>query len=358
MLLEQALSAAPRARLAALPTPIHPLQRLAAHLDGPELWIKRDDLTGLAGGGNKTRKLEFLVGEAIATGADTLVTIGAVQSNHTRQTAAAAARVGLRCALLHNGWAPPPGPQYRSVGNILLSGILGADLYVDDADRDIEDPGQLAALADHLRRDGRRPYVIPGGASDHPLGGYGYAACAAEIATQAAALGTKFDYVVHTTGSSSTQAGLLAGFAALGMDTRVIGIADDGEREVKHARVLRLANATLERLDLPARVASSDVEIVVADPHPYGVASEQTIEAIRLLARTEGLITDPVYEGKAVRGLLDLVVAGRLGRGHRVLLMHLGGSHAVHAWADRFWRDGPELVPFPAGQPGAMATST
>ncbi len=350
MSLEQALSTVPKVRLAALPTPMHPLSRLTAHLEGPELWIKRDDLTGLAGGGNKTRKLEFLVGEAVATGADMLVTIGAVQSNHTRQTAAAAARVGLRCALLHNAWAPPPGDQYRSVGNILLSAILGADLYVDDVVRGIDDPGLLDALADHVRRQGYRPYVIPGGASDHPLGGYGYAARAAEIVAQAAALGVEFDYVLHCTGSSSTQAGLLAGFAALGVGTRVIGIADDDEREAKYARVLRLANATLERLDLGARAAPSDVEVVVADPHPYGVASESTIETIRLLARTEGIIADPVYEGKAFRGLVDLAAAGRLRRGHRVLVMHLGGNPAVHAWADRFWRDGPELMPFPASQ--------
>ncbi len=343
MPLDQAIQRAPRTRLAALPTPIHPLDRLTTHLGGPQLWIKRDDLTGLAGGGNKTRKLEFLVADALATGADTLVTVGAVQSNHTRQTAAAAARAGLRCALLHNGWAPRPGPHHRSVGNLLLSGLMGAELYLDEAGRHIDDPGELDALTDRLREQGRRPYLIPGGASDHPLGGYGYAACAAEIVAQAAALGVAFDYVVHCTGSSGTQAGLLAGFAVLGTTTRVIGIADDDEWQDKQVRIRRLADATLERLGYTTRVDPSEVEVIVADPHPYGVATEGTIEAIGLLARTEGIVADPVYEGKAVRGLLHLISTGRLHRDHRVLLMHLGGTPAVHAWADRLW----ETIPAP-----------
>lgn len=351
MSLDQALQAVPRTRLAVLPTPIHTLDRLTTHLGGPQLWIKRDDLTGLAGGGNKTRKLEFLVGDALDTGADTLVTVGAVQSNHTRQTAAAAARVGLHCALLHNGWAPPPGPHYRSVGNLLLSGLMGAELHLDDTIRHIDDPGELDTLTDQLRQRGRRPYLIPGGASDHPLGGYGYAACAAEIVTQAATLGVAFDYVVHCTGSSGTQAGLLAGFAALGATTRVIGISDDNERQAKQIRVLRLANATLKRLGHTTRVNPSDVEVVVADPHPYGVATEGTIEAIQLLACTEGIIADPVYEGKAVHGLLRLISTGRLHRDHQVLLMHLGGTPAVHAWADRLWQTIPPPAPFPPARP-------
>ena len=345
MSLAQAIRKGPRTRLATLPTPIHPLDRLTTHLNGPQLWVKRDDLTGLAGGGNKTRKLEFLVGDALASDADTLVTVGAVQSNHTRQTAAAAARVGLRCALLHNGWAPPPGPNYRTVGNFLLSGLMGAELYVDEVRRHIDDPGELDTLTDQLREQGRRPYLIPGGASDHPLGGYGYAACAAEIVAQAETLGIAFDYVVHCTGSSGTQAGLLAGFAALGATTRVIGIADDDESQNKQTRIRRLADATLEQLGYTARVNASDVEVMVADPHPYGVATEGTIEAIRLLARTEGIIADPVYEGKAVRGLLHLISTGRLHRDHRVLLMHLGGTPAVHAWADRLWQTIPPPRP-------------
>lgn len=345
MLLERlrTLPDRPRAGLTTLPTPLHPLKRLTERLDGPEIWIKRDDLTGLAGGGNKTRKLEFLVGDALETGADTLVTIGAIQSNHTRQTAAAAARVGLDCALLHNAWVPEPGDPYRRAGNVLLSELLGATLFLDETERPVGDPGQLEALGQRLRDEGRRPYVIPGGASDHPLGGLGYVVCAAEIATQAGELGVDFDAVVHCTGSSSTQAGLLAGLAALGVGTRVIGVSDDGEMEQKRERVLCIANATERELGLPARVTASDVEIVVADPNPYGVASPDTLDAIRLFARTEGLIADPVYEGKAIRGLIDLVERGVLRRGQRVLLVHLGGTHGVHGYADRLWQRG--LVP-------------
>jgi 1-aminocyclopropane-1-carboxylate deaminase len=345
-LLESLLSAAPKLGLAALPTPIHPLPGLSRELDGPELWIKRDDLTGLAGGGNKTRKLEFVVADAIRQRADTLVTVGAIQSNHTRQTAAAAARAGLKCALLHNGWAPDVAPYFRKVGNLLLSRIIGAELYVDETPRAIGDDGQLDAVATYLQGQGRRPYVIPGGASEHPLGGFGYAACAEEIAAQSARLGIDFHVVVHCTGSSSTQAGLVAGFAALGSNTQVIGVADDNERDEKCERVHRLANATLTRAGLPQKVPPSDVHVVVADENPYGVASEQTLAAIRLLARTEGLIADPVYEGKAIRGLIELIGAGRLRSGQRVLLMHLGGTPAIHAWADQFWGE-MSLQPVP-----------
>jgi 1-aminocyclopropane-1-carboxylate deaminase len=328
------LAAAPRVPLATLPTPLHPLPRLTTDLAGPELWIKRDDLTGLAGGGNKTRKLEFLVGDALRAGADTLVTVGAIQSNHTRQTAAAAARVGLAATLLHNNWTDEPGGHYRSAGNILLSDLLGADRLVDNVPRRLGDAGVLDALVEHLRRAGRRPYLIPGGGSDHPLGGLGYVAAAAEVLAQAADLGVHFDAIVHCTGSSGTQAGLLAGLTALGSATRVVGVSDDDETDAKVLRVRRIANRTLARLGCPERVPPERVEIIVADSSPYGVADELTIEAIRRLARGEGLIADPVYEGKAVRGLIQLVKEGHLGPGHRVLLLHMGGTPAVHGYAD------------------------
>ena len=341
----RALSDWPRVTLAQLPTPIHRLANLERHAAGAELWIKRDDLTGLAGGGNKTRKLEFLVGDALRNGADMLVTVGAIQSNHTRQTAAAAARSGLKAALLHCGWTKDTGPHYRQTGNVLLSSMLGAELYADSRQRPIEDKGPLDQLADFLRGRGQKPYVIPGGASDHRLGGFGYVVCAAEIAAQSAPLGIHFDFVVHTTGSSSTQAGLLAGFAMLHAKTRVIGIPDDEETSIKRERVLRLANATLGELGESKRLGLSEVEIVVGDASPYGVADARTMDAIRLLAQSEGLIADPVYEGKAVRGLLDLAQAGRFNKGSRVLLLHLGGTPAVHAYANRF---GPiDLMPLP-----------
>jgi len=338
--LRRTLAEFPRSTLAALPTPLHPLPRLTAHLGGPELWIKRDDLTGLAGGGNKTRRLEYLVADAMRANADTLVTVGAIQSNHTRQTAAAAARAGLACVLLHNAWAPDSGPHYRTAGNILLSDLLGAELLVDETPRQLGDAGMLAALVDHLAAAGRRPYLIPGGASDHPLGGLGYAAAAAELLAQ----GPAFDAIVHCTGSSGTQAGLLAGLAALDSDTRVIGISDDDDTEDKAPRVLRLANATLVALGLPGRLEPRDVEIVVADASPYGVADAKTLDAIRLLARSEGLIADPVYEGKAVRGLIELIEDGRLPRGQRVLLLHMGGTPAVHGYADQLRQEPSALT--------------
>jgi 1-aminocyclopropane-1-carboxylate deaminase len=326
----------PRTQLAQLPTPIYPLPNFSKYTEGVELWIKRDDLTGLAGGGNKTRKLEFLVGDALQSRADTLVTVGAIQSNHTRQTAAAAARTGMRCALLHCHWTTDTGPAYRQVGNILFSSLMGADLYTDNRPRPIEDEGPLQELANHLRECGRLPYVIPAGGSDHRFGGLGYAAAAAEIVMQSANLRKHFDFVIHTSGSGSTQAGLVAGFAALHEPTRVIGIADDFETSIKRERVLRIANSTLLELGCRERVAMSDIEIVAGDESPYGVADQRTLDAIRLLARTEGLIADPVYEGKSVRGLLDLVRGGRFDRGSRVLLLHLGGTPAIHAYANRF----------------------
>ena len=326
----------PRASLALLPTPVQPLNSFGKSLAGPKLWMKRDDLSGLEGGGNKTRKLEYLVGEALSLDADMLVTVGAIQSNHTRQTAAAAAKTGLKCALLHCAWTKDAGPQYRTVGNVLLSHLMGADLYIDETERPIEDQGPLEEFMDHLRSQGHTPYLIPGGASEHRLGSMGYINCAAEIAIQTIEFGLEFDYLVHCTGSSSTQAGLLAGFTVLGIKTRVIGISDDHEIEIKKARVRDLANSALQELGLSVRVMDQDVEVMSATDNTYGVPDEGIINGIRLLARTEGLIADPVYEGRAIRGLLNLAAEGRFEKDARILLMHLGGSPAIHAYATQF----------------------
>lgn len=325
----------PYASLALLPTPLHPLKNLGRSLGGPELWVKRDDLSGFEGGGNKTRKLEYLVGDALASGADMLVTVGAIQSNHTRQTAAAAARAGLKCALLHCAWIRDAGPSYRAVGNVLLSHLMGAELYVEETERPIEDQGPLEAFVAHLEKQGHRPYLIPGGASEHRLGSFGYVRCAAELVVQSQEHGVNFDYVVHCTGSSSTQAGLLAGFAALGIDTRVIGVSDDDETEIKKARVEQLANAALQELDVAARVLPQDVEIISSSTDAYGVANSDITDAIGLLARSEGIVADPVYEGRAVHGLLRLAEEGRFEPSAKILLMHLGGSPALHAYAEQ-----------------------
>lgn len=325
-----------KAPLALLPTPIHRLENFGRQLNGPELWIKRDDLTGLEGGGNKTRKLEYLVGDALQSGADMLVTVGAIQSNHTRQTAAAAAKSNLKCALLHFGWTKDPGPMYRQTGNVLLSSLMGADLYLDETERPIEDQSPLVDFVESLRRAGHKPYLIPGGASEHRLGSLGYMQCAAEIVLQSRERDTRFDYVVHCTGSSSTQAGLVAGFAFLGEDTKVIGVADDHETHVKRRRVLELANNSLAELDTAVRISPRDVEIITADQSGYGEAEPETLDAIRRLASSEGIVADPVYEGKALRGLQKLAEDGLFEADDRVLLMHLGGTPAVHAYANKF----------------------
>ena len=326
----------PHTSLALLPTPMQQLRNLGSHIGVPGLWMKRDDLTGLEGGGNKTRKLEYIVGDALASGADMLVTVGAIQSNHTRQTAAAAARSGLKCSLLHCAWTEDASPQYRTVGNVLISHLIGADLYVDETVRPIEDQGPLKEFMTQLREQGHDPYLIPGGASEHRLGCFGYIQCAAEIAVQAKHAGIDFDYVVHCTGSSSTQAGLLAGFAALGVRTHVVGVSDDDEIEIKKARVLELANNALRELDLAVRISTEDVEVISSSSNAYGVPDEEIVSGIQLLAHKEGLVADPVYEGRAIRGLLNLVDEGRFAKNTKILLMHLGGTPAIHAYARRF----------------------
>jgi len=330
------LAKRPKAALAQLPTPIHRLENFGRQLNGQELWVKRDDLTGLEGGGNKTRKLEFLIADAIESGADMLVTAGAIQSNHTRQTAAAAAKCNIKCALLHFGWTKDAGPFYRQAGNVLLSSIMGAEMFLDETERPIEDQSPLVEFCEYLRGCGHRPYLIPAGASEHKLGSFGYMACAAEIVKQSKAFDVHFDYVVHCTGSSSTQAGLVAGFAAMGEKISVIGVSDDDETSIKRDRVLGLANDALAEIGTSVRVSPTDIEIVAADKSAYGAADGETFNAIRLLARTEGLIADPVYEGKALRGLLELANNGRFESGCRILLMHLGGTPAVHAYANQF----------------------
>ncbi len=334
--LHKRLGLQPRFELALLPTPIQPLKNFSQSLGGSQAWMKRDDLTGLVGGGNKTRKLEYIVGDALAKGADMLVTVGAIQSNHTRQTAAAAAKAGMKCALLHCAWTEDAGPNYRKVGNILLSHMMGAELYYDETPRPIEDQGPLDEFMEHLRAQGHKPYLIPGGASEHPLGSLGYVRCAAEIAEQMGGDNLNFDYLVHTTGSSSTQSGLVAGFKALGINTKVIGIADDGETEIKKRRVRDLANDALALLNIDIRVEEEDVIVLASNDAEYGYADPKIKDGIRQLAQSEGLIADPVYEGRAIRGLLDLSESGYFKPGAKILLMHLGGTPAIHAYAEQF----------------------
>lgn len=330
------IGAYPRFPLALLPTPMQPLINFSQSIDGIDVWMKRDDLTGLEGGGNKTRKLEFIIADAKSKGADTLATIGAIQSNHTRQTAAAAAKANMKCALLHFKWTKDAGPYYRKVGNILLSKILGADLYVDNKERPIEDQGPLKEFGEFLEAKGQKPYLIMGGASENELGSLGYMVCAAEIMEQCEQFNLDFDYIVHCTGSSATQSGLVAGLAAMGSKIKVVGIPDDEEFIIKKARVEELANITLEMLGLETRVTQEDFDIVACDQSHYGESDAQTFEGINEFARMEGLIVDPVYEGNAIRGLKELAKQGYFEKGSKILLMHLGGSPAVHAYANQF----------------------
>ena len=331
-----------RFALAHLPTPIEPLNRLSAYLGGSEIWIKRDDCTGLALGGNKTRKLEYLLPDALAKGADTLVTIGGIQSNHTRQTAAAAARAGLHCVLVQERWVDWPNANYESVGNILLSRILGAKIEIV-AGSVAAVSENLAAAAEHVRFRGGRPYVIPSGASDHPLGGLGYVWCAQEILQQGEENGLHFSAIVHATSSGSTQAGLVVGLIALGATCRVIGIEVDAAPEVVRSTVLKIARSTAELIGVGHEVSDNAIHVETGYAgKAYGIPSPQTVEAIRLVGRLEGILLDPVYEGKAMAGLIDMVRQRRFAPADKILFMHLGGIPALHAYGDLFATTGIE----------------
>lgn len=324
----------PRLRLAHLPTPIQPLQRLSAFLDGPEIWVKRDDCTGLAGGGNKTRKLEFVVADALAKGADTLVTVGGIQSNHTRQVAAAAAIAGLKCELVQRRWVADRDTQYEQVGNILFSQLLGARINMVGGEGRVGtcEP-EFTQIVERLKSEGANPYAIPAGASDHWLGGLGYAACAQEIIQQTMELGISFDAIVHATSSGSTQAGLLAGFQALGMNIPVIGIEVDNDPDGVRDVIVRVGNQTLDLLGVQHSLNEQAIHIECGYAGPaYGIPDGATVNAIRIAARSEALLLDPVYEGKAMAGLFGLVKRGVLSRHQKILYLHLGGIPALHAY--------------------------
>ena len=306
------------------PSPVHRLERLSEHLGGAvEIWAKREDCnSGLAYGGNKVRKLEYLAADALAQGCDTLVSIGGVQSNHTRQVAAVAARLGLRCVLVQEHWVEWPDVVYDKVGNILLSRIMGADVRLDPAGFDIGIRRSWENALASVEESGGKPYAIPAGASDHPLGGLGFAHWAAEVAEQERELGVFFDTVIVCSVTGSTHAGMIAGFAAQERERAVLGI--DGSATVAQtwAQVARIARFTAEAIGLERDL--DDSEIVLLD---------ETIDAIRLCARLEGVLTDPVYEGKSMAALIDLVRSGRIAPGSRVLYAHLGGQPGLNAYA-------------------------
>lgn len=318
------------------PTPIEKLQRLSEHLGGQvEIYAKRDDCnSGLAFGGNKIRKLEYLVPDAIAQGCDTLVTIGGVQSNHTRQVAAVAAKLGMKCRLVQESWVPFNDAVYDRVGNILMSRVMGAEIEFVDAGFDIGIRESWERAIENVKARGGKPYAIPAGASVHRLGGLGYVGFAEEVRRQEEELGFRFDYIVVCTVTGSTHAGMVVGFAADGRQRNVIGIDASATPEQTHAQVLAIAQGTAALVGLDREISADDVVLKTDYAHPsYGVPSEETNEAIRLCARTEGMMTDPVYEGKSMQGLIDLVRKGFFPAGSKVLYAHLGGVPAINAYS-------------------------
>ncbi|MFW2341485.1 D-cysteine desulfhydrase [Brevundimonas sp.] len=318
----------PRVRLAHLPTPLEPLPRLSEEL-GIEMWIKRDDCTGLAGGGNKTRKLEFLLGEALEQEADTLVTQGAVQSNHVRQTAAAAAAHGLDCDIILEARTGSKAHDYLENGNVLLDRLFGARLRTVPSGADM--PGELETTAAEVRARGGRPYVIPGGGSN-PVGALGYVDCAREIVVQADELDLRIDRIVTATGSAGTHAGLVAGLAVMGADIPVLGIGVRAPKDRQEANVFKLAEETAALLGHPGRVSRDQV---VADcdyvGEGYGLVDQGVVDALKLAARTDGIVLDPVYSAKAMKGLIALARAGRF-KGETVVFLHTGGAQGLFGY--------------------------
>ena len=321
------------------PSPVHPLPRLSQHLGGGvEIWAKREDVnSGLAFGGNKTRKLEYLVPDALAQGADTLVSIGGYQSNHTRQVAAVAAKLGLKARLVQENWVDWPDPLSDRVGNIQLSRLMGADVRLDSAGFDIGIRSSWEAAIDEVKADGGTPYAIPAGASDHPLGGLGFANWAYEVEQQERELGIFFDTIIVCTVTGSTHAGMIAGFAGQERPRRVIGIDASATLQKTRSQVERIARSTAELIGLGRDLRDDEITVLEGWAGDlYGIPVESTLEAIRLGASLEAMITDPVYEGKSLAGLIDLVTSGGIPAGSRVLYAHLGGQLALNAYSGLF----------------------
>ncbi|SIO96496.1 1-aminocyclopropane-1-carboxylate deaminase [Vibrio spartinae] len=318
------------------PTPIEKLSRLSEFLGGEvEIYAKREDCNcGLAFGGNKIRKLEYIVPEALASGADTLVTIGGVQSNHTRLVAATAAKLGMKCRLVQESWVPFQDAVYDRVGNILMSRVMGAEIELVDEGFDIGIRESWENAIEDVKAKGGVPYPIPAGASEHPYGGLGYVRFAEEVREQEAEMGIKFDYIVVCTVTGSTMAGMVVGFAADGRAQNVIGIDASGTPEKNHGQVLRIAQHTADLVELGQEITAEDIVIMDDYAYPaYGVPSDETNDAIRIAARTEGMMTDPVYEGKSMQGLIDLTRQGFFPKGAKVLYAHLGGVPAINAYS-------------------------
>jgi 1-aminocyclopropane-1-carboxylate deaminase len=323
-------------------SPVHRLERLTQHLGGAQIWAKREDCnSGLAFGGNKTRKLEYIVPDVLAQGADTLVSIGGIQSNHTRQVAAVAARLGLKCRLVQERWVDWDDPVNDKVGNILLSRIMGADVRLDPSGFDIGMRSSWDEAIADVEAAGGKPYGIPAGASEHHLGGLGFVNWAYEVAAQEEELGVFFDTVVVCTVTGSTHAGMIAGSAALedagGRSRRVLGIDASATLDKTRDQVTRIARHTAGLIGLERELRDDEITVLEGWAGDlYGIPVESTIEAIRLSGRLEGMIIDPVYEGKSMAGLIDLVTSGEIASDSNVLYAHLGGQPALNAYSGIF----------------------
>jgi L-cysteate sulfo-lyase len=328
------LSRFPRIRLAHLPTPLEHLENLSRTLGGPEIWIKRDDCTGMSSGGNKTRKLEFLLAEARAQGADVILTQGATQSNHARQTAACAAKLGLACHLLLEDRTQKTDHDYVDSGNVLLDRLHGASIERYAANPDMN--GVLAQVAERMKSEGRKPYWIPGGGSN-TTGALGYVNAALELVQQANEMGLRIDHIVHATGSAGTQAGLIAGLAGIRSGIALLGISVRAPRERQEENVFNLATATAALCGAQGAVLRSDV-VANSDyvGSGYGFSTPASIEAIKTLARLEGILLDPVYTGKGMAGFIDLVKKGQFRKGQNIVFLHTGGSVGLFGYVNDF----------------------
>ena len=327
------LSEFPRISLAHLPTPLEHLPRLTKHLGGPDIYVKRDDCTGLATGGNKTRKLEFAMGEAVDKGADTIITVGAVQSNHVRQTAAAACKLGLACEILLEHRIAEPTEPYMTSGNAFLDRIFGANIREFPGGTDFD--AALDEVADEVRTNGGKPYVLPGGSSN-PTGALGYVNCGFELLDQFEQQNLAVGYIITATGSAGTQGGLITGLKARNSDIPLLGIGVNAPKDAQEEKVYELACETAEFIGKPGIVAREDIVAncdYVGDG--YGVPTESMNDAVLLLARLEGLLFDPVYSGKALAGMLDLIRRGGFKDAGTIVFLHTGGAAALFAYVDQ-----------------------
>jgi L-cysteate sulfo-lyase len=329
------LSRFPRLHFAHLPTPLEPMERISRALGGPNLWIKRDDCTGLSSGGNKTRKLEFLMADAVEHKADTIVTQGATQSNHARQTTAIAAKLGMECHILLEDRTGYEDPAYVYNGNVLLDQLHGATISGRPADTDMN--AAMEELAQILRDDGKKPYIIPGGGSNE-IGALGYVNAAIELTTQANDRSLRIDHLVHATGSSGTQAGLVLGMEGMNTGIPVYGVGVRAPKQKQEEMIYSLAQRTAEYMGLNPDVVARDKVVANSDyvGDGYGLPTSAMVEAVKMMAQYEGILLDPVYSGKGFSGLIDLIRKGHFKQGENVVFLHTGGSISLFGYPDVF----------------------